>query len=100
MLHERSNTATGGVAGVIGGVRARWRRKLLVRGLFRVLVGGAVVLIGAGIALEALRFTPNAILAFRIATVAAIAALGAWWIARPLLRRVSDEQVALYLEEH
>ena len=100
MLHERSNTALGGVAGVIGDVRARWRRKLLVRGLFRVLAGGAVVLIGAGMALEALRFTPSAILTFRIATLAVIAALTAWWIARPMMRRVSDEQVALYLEEH
>ncbi|MEP7116492.1 MAG: DUF4175 family protein [Acidobacteriota bacterium] len=100
MLHERSDTAPGGVARVIGDVRARWRRKLLVRGLFRVLVGGAVVLIGAGLALEALRFTPGAILAFRIATLAVIAALTAWWIARPMLRRVTDQQVALYLEEH
>ena len=100
MLHERSQTALGGVAGVIGEVRARWRRKLLVRGLFRVLLGGAVVLIGAGVALEALRFTPSAILTFRFATVAVIAALAAWWIGRPLMRRVTDEQVALYLEEH
>ena len=100
MLHERSQTAPGGVASVIGEVRARWRRKLLLRGLFRVLVGGAVVLIGAGVALEALRFTPSAILSFRIATLAVIAALAAWWIARPLMRRVTDEQVALYLEEH
>ena len=100
MLHERSQTAPGGVASVIGEVRARWRRKLLMRGLFRVLVGGAVVLIGAGVALEALRFTPSAILSFRIATLAVIAALAAGWIARPLMRRVTDEQVALYLEEH
>ncbi|HUU32717.1 MAG TPA: hypothetical protein VMW48_01575, partial [Vicinamibacterales bacterium] len=100
MFHERSHTAPGGVAGVIGEVRARWRRKLLLRGLFQVLLGGAALLIGAGVALEALRFTPGAILTFRIVTVAAIAALTAWWLGRPLLRRVTDEQVALYFEEH
>ncbi len=100
MLHEQSRPAGTGVAAIIGDVRARWRRKLLVRGLFRLLLGGAAVLIGAGMALEALRFTPQAILIFRVVTVAAIAALAAWWLGRPLTRRVSDEQVALYLEEH
>ena len=100
MLHERRQTATGDVARVIREVRAGWRRRLLVRGLLRVLVAGALVLIGAGAALEALRFTPNAILTFRIATLAAIAGVIGWWIVRPLLTQVSDEQVALYLEEH
>ena len=55
MLHERRQTATGDVARVIHEVRAGWRRRLLVRGLLRVLVAGALVLIGAGAALEALR---------------------------------------------
>ena len=89
------------MAGVIRDVRARWRRKLLVRGALQVLVGGAVMLVAAGVALEALRFTPSAILTFRIGTLAAIARRwppGA--IGRPLLRQVTDEQVALYLEEH
>jgi hypothetical protein len=65
-----------------------------------VLIAGALVLLGAGAALEALRFTPNAILTFRIVTLLAIAGVIAWWIVRPLLTQVTDEQVALYLEEH
>ena len=100
MLHERRQAATGDVASVIREVRAGWRRRLLVRGLLRVLITGALVLIGAGAALEALRFTPNAILTFRIVTLAAIAGIIAWWIVRPFFTRVTDEQVALYLEEH
>ena len=29
-----------------------------------------------------------------------LVAAGAWFFARPLSRKVTDEQVALYLEEH
>jgi hypothetical protein len=100
MLRERPNQSTSDVAGVIREVRTRWRRKLLVRGGLQLLIGGAVLLIAAGFALEALRFTPTAILGFRIGTIAAILGLAAWTLGRPLLRQVSDEQVALYLEEH
>ena len=99
MLRER-HESTGDVAGVIRDVRARWRRKLLVRAALQVLVVSAVLLIAAGFALESLRFTPTAILTFRIGTIAAILGLAAWAFGRPLLRQVSDEQVALYLEEH
>ena len=100
MLHERRPAASGDVASVIRKVRAGWRRRLIVRGLLRVLLTGAVVLIGAGAALEALRFTPNAILTFRIVTLAVIVGVTLWWVVRPFFTRVSDEQVALYLEEH
>jgi hypothetical protein len=100
MLHERRDVSASDVAGVIRDVRTRWRRKLLVRGALQLLVGGAIVLIGAGFALEALRFTPSAILAFRVGTILAVIGLAAWTLGRPLMRRVSDEQVALYLEEH
>ena len=100
MLRERPKQTTNDVAAVIREVRTRWRRKLLVRGGLELLVGGAVLLVAAGFALEALRFTPTAILGFRIGTIAALFALAAWTLGRPLLRQVSDEQVALYLEEH
>ncbi|MFN7978754.1 MAG: hypothetical protein U0P30_11490, partial [Vicinamibacterales bacterium] len=100
MLHESPHGAPGEVAGVLRTIRLGWRRKLLVRGLLRALVAGVVILIGAGIALEALRFSPSAILTFRVVTLAAIAAAIGWWVVRPLLTTVTDEQVALYLEEH
>lgn len=100
MLHERRQAATSDVASVIREVRTGWRKRLLVRGLLRVLIAGALVLIGAGAALEALRFIPTAILTFRIATLAVIAGVILWWIVRPFFTQVSDEQVALYLEEH
>ena len=49
--------------------------------------------------LEALRFTPAAIIAFRILAALAFAGLAYVGFARPLRRQVSDNQVAMYLEE-
>ena len=57
-------------------------------------------MIAIAYALEALKFTPTAILSFRIVTGLVLVAAGAWFFARPLSRKVTDEQVALYLEEH
>src|SRR5207237_3995801 len=49
--------------------------------------------------LQSLRFSASAITGFRIATLAVFAALVLLWFVRPLRRRVSDMQVALYVEE-
>ena len=85
---------------IIHQVRKRWRMKLAVRGALAVLGIGFVVFLASASALEAARFTAGAILVARIGLAVAIAALVAIFFVRPLLRRVSDEQVALYLEEH
>ena len=86
--------------GVIQQVRRRWKYKLLLRGIVGLLgLGFATFFLSAWI-LEAWRFSAGAILAFRIILPLAILALCGWFIVRPLMRRVGDEQVALYLEEH
>ena len=100
MLRERPRQTTSDVAAVIREVRTRWRRKLLVRGGLELLVGGAVLLVAAGFALEALRFTPDRNPRVPHRHHRRLFALAAWTLGRPLLRQVSDEQVALYLEEH
>ena len=79
---------------IIHQVRKRWRMKLAVRGALAVLGIGFVVFLASASALEAARFTAGAILAARIGLAVAIAALVAIFFVRPLLRRVSDEQVA------
>ncbi len=85
---------------VVREVRARWRWKMAVRAL-AVLVGAAVVtLVAAAYALEQVRFAPGAILGFRVVTYAVLVTLGWFVFVRPLGRRVTDQQVALYLEEH
>lgn len=95
-----SRPSRSGLLDVIRQVRARWRLKLALRGVARFLVAMVLVLIGSAYALESLRFSPDAILAFRIVVALALFASAAWFIVRPLLRKVADEQVALYLEEH
>ncbi|HJR60146.1 MAG TPA: DUF4175 family protein, partial [Vicinamibacterales bacterium] len=85
---------------IIQQVRRRWRKKLAIRGALAVLGIGFLVFLASASALEAARFSPGAILTARVGLAAAIAVLVAFFFVRPLMRRVSDEQVALYLEEH
>jgi hypothetical protein len=98
--YNSSGSSRSALLDVIRQVRSRWRTKLALRGVARFLVVTVLVLIASAYALETLRFSPAAILAFRIIVGLAVVASAAWFIARPLMRRVSDEQVALYLEEH
>src|SRR5262245_21727820 len=88
------------LVGIIHEVRKRWRRKVALRGgvIAAALVAAALVL--SAVVLQWLRFTPESILGFRIA-LAVVVALAAWLLlVRPQMRRVTDDQVALYLEEH
>lgn len=85
---------------VVRQVRRRWRLKLALRGAVGFLIAGLAAIIAIAYALEALKFTPSAIFWFRIATGLVLVAAGAWFFARPLSRKVTDEQVVLYLEEH
>ena len=85
---------------VVRQVRRRWRIKLALRGAVGFLLAGVVAIVAMAYTLEALKFTATAIVAFRIVTAVVLVAAGAWFFARPLSRKVTDEQVALYLEEH
>ena len=85
---------------VIRAVRRRWRLRVLLRGL---AITGAVTLAGllaAGWAVEALEPDDGVLLGIRIALALVVAAATLLALVRPLLRRVSDETIALYLEEH
>src|SRR4051812_35671498 len=85
---------------VIREVRRRWRMKLALRGAAIAVACIAAALVLSAMTLQWMRFSAESILAFRIVLAGAIAVLGYVCLARPLLRRVTDEQVALYLEEH
>ena len=84
---------------VVRQVRRRWRIKLALKGAVGFLLAGLVAILAIAYALETLKFTPTAIFWFRIVTGLVLVAAGAWFFARPLSRKVSDEQVALYLED-
>ncbi|MGE3843659.1 MAG: hypothetical protein AB7I50_18980, partial [Vicinamibacterales bacterium] len=85
---------------IIRQTRVRWRAKLLARGAAVVCVGSVLTFLLAAYLLESFKFSPAAVLGLRVAVAAAFVALTVWFVVKPLLRRVSDEQVALYLEEH
>ena len=86
--------------GVIRRVRARWRLKLALRGAAIVLGALVVALLVGAYVMQTARFAPGAITGVRIAAYIILAGLIVQYLVRPLLRRVSDEHVALYLEEH
>src|SRR5918993_5820078 len=84
---------------VIHQVRRRWRMKIALRSFVILAAISLAVFLIAARALEASRFTPEAIALFRLG-YALVMVLVAAYLARPLLRQVNEAQVAMYLEEH
>ena len=84
---------------VIRRVRNRWRLKLALRGVVIVVAGTLLALFLSASSLEALRFSPAAIISFRLIAFGIFGALAYVGLVRPLQRRVTDSQVAMYLEE-
>ena len=97
MINEHAHAE---LIAVIRQVRKRWRTKLAIRGAVGFLVAGVLAIFAMAAALDYFRFSPAAIVWFRIIAAGVLVTAAVWFFARPLLRRVSDEQVALYLEEH
>src|SRR5262245_53858031 len=85
---------------IISEVRARWRAKLVLRGAVRVLAAAFALFILAAYGMEWAKFTPASIIGARVLMAAVLVASVFFFLVTPLRRRVTDEQVALYLEEH
>ncbi|MCH7532982.1 MAG: DUF4175 family protein [Gemmatimonadetes bacterium] len=85
---------------LVASIRWRWRTRIFLRGLTWVgALSGAVLFLSA-IGLEQMRFSAEAVVWLRLLTWGTLGFTTIWFIVRPLFRRVTDEQVALYLEEH
>src|SRR6476646_10408866 len=84
---------------VIRRVRNRWRGRLALRGAVVVAAGTVLALLLSASGLESFRFSAPAIITFRIVTVAVFVGLLFYGLVWPLRRRVTDAQVAMYLEE-
>ena len=80
--------------------RRRWRLKVLLRGLAAFLAAGLATVAISVWALDRFRYGDTAVAVVRILVWVALAALAVRFLVLPLLRRVSDRQVALYIEEH
>ncbi|HEV3139080.1 MAG TPA: hypothetical protein VGY57_01120, partial [Vicinamibacterales bacterium] len=84
---------------VIRRVRNRWRQRIALRGAVVVVAGTVLALLLSASGLESLRFSAPAIIAFRFVAVGVFVALLGWALVWPLRKRVTDAQVAMYLEE-
>ena len=93
-MSRRSLTAA------IRSVRNRWRLRLFLSGLTIVLGAALLALLAGAWLMQHFRFEPSVVTGVRIGTWLVIAAIAVRFLVLPLLRRASDTQVALYLEEH
>ena len=80
-------------------VRKRWRAKLMLRGGIVVIGGALLALFLASWGLQAYKFSPASVIGFRIAIFTVFFALVGFFFIRPLRQRVTDLQVALFVEE-
>ena len=81
-------------------VRRRWRLKVVLRGLALTLAGTLLTFLVSASTLEFLRFQPEAVVAFRVVLWLVVGFFLIRSVLWPLLRPVSDDRVALYLEEN
>jgi molybdenum-dependent DNA-binding transcriptional regulator ModE len=81
-------------------VRGRWRLRNILRGLAFVVLFGLAAFAVSAYGMEYFRYTAWSVRLFRIFTYVALLAIAIRFIVRPLAKRVTNEQVALYMEEH
>ena len=86
--------------GIMRRVRNRWRLRLLLRGLALALIAVLATVLLASWGLDTVRYRPWAVIGLSGLTYAVLAYAFYRFLARPLWRRVTDEQVALYVQEH
>jgi hypothetical protein len=88
------------LVGIVRQVRRRWRTKIALRGATAIVGAGLAVFLASAYVVDRLAFSSGAILAARLVLAFAVVALLLRFLFLPLRRRVTDEQVALYLEEN
>jgi hypothetical protein len=85
---------------VVRGVRNRYRAKRALRGAAIAVAASWIVLAVTSYALSVLKYSDGAVMGGRIVAGLAIVAIIARFVVMPLLPKLHDAQVALYLEEH
>ena len=100
MLDASILSSYGELLRVIRHVRNRWRLRLALRGAAIVLAAGLLALAVSAFGIDQLRYSTWAVWVFRAFTYLGLIGLTVRFIVLPLGRRVTDEQVALYLEEN
>src|SRR5687768_1679119 len=98
-LRNRS-TPPNDLLGIVAHVRNRYRLKVALRGAMYVVGIAFALFLVAAYGMETVKFTSTSIIASRVLLAVAFIAAVIWFLVRPLRRSCSDQQVALYLEEH
>lgn len=80
--------------------RRRWRLKILLRGLAIVLAIGFAAFAVSVWAMDSFHYSDHVVAVIRILIWVGLAALCVRFLVLPLARRVTDRQVALYIEEN
>src|SRR3954463_130475 len=99
-MESTHSLASQELLGVVRGVRNRYRAKILLRGAAIVVAGTWVTLALATYAANTFKYSDNSVLGARILTGLVALGLIGWFLVRPLLPKLGDDKVALYLEEH
>ncbi|HEY7699918.1 MAG TPA: DUF4175 family protein, partial [Vicinamibacteria bacterium] len=85
---------------VVRYVRSRWRLRNVLKGIAFLILFGLVAFAVSAYGMEHFRYSAWSVRLFRIFTYLALLGLFLRFIYRPLSKRVDDEQVARYMEEH
>ena len=85
---------------IIHGVRRRWRARVALRGTTLLIGAIAAALLLGALLIEQYPESRTVLLSVRVGFYLAAAAALVRFLVLPLTRRVTDEQVALYIEEH
>lgn len=81
-------------------VRRRYRLRMALRGAAICIAAALLTLLVSAYGMDHFRYSPWAVAAFRIFAYATLLGLLLRFMVLPLSSRVTDEQVALYVEEH
>lgn len=85
---------------IVRSVRNRWRLRIALRGATIVFGGVVAVFLATTFGMDLFRFDDTAVTVFRVVAYVSIVALALRFLVWPFVRGVTDERVALYLEEH
>ncbi len=99
-LHSSQQPSYDDLVRVIRRVRTRWRTRRLILGFTMVGVAAVLVVGVSSAAMDALRYAPWVVRSLQAAAWLAFGAAVWRFVVRPLRFRVTDQQVALYVEEH
>ena len=99
-LHSSPQSSYEDLLRVIRRVRTRWRTRRLILGVTMVGVAAVLVVGVSSAAMDALLYAPWVVRGLQAAAWLALGVAVWRFLVRPLRFRVTDQQVALYVEEH